>query len=222
MFESAQEVAEMLFVFKEPLFHAGNPDVYRHLADWAKSHHCEDLARLSSQARQRVDDIEADFNRMCIGPYRLVVPPYESVWRSGGRVLNNRFSATVAYSYAQLGLTMNKNFNEMSDYVGNELEFLYCTSALCSTHRSEGLDSEAEELASMFSRFWAEHLGHWIFDFLDAIADNAQEAFWQQWTNDLRKELSEIFNDIALSSSMSGLEMPVFGPVTTQKEKVLL
>lgn len=210
---------ETLRVFKEPLFHAGTPACYHAIALWAADNNQSDLARLAKDAVERIDETESDFNRMCIGPYRLSVPPYESVWRSGGRVLNNRYSAAVAHSYAELGLTISGDFREMSDYIGNELEFLFCLAGLAFHARSEDRGDDERELTEMYRRFWAEHLGHWVYDFLGAVQADAREAFWREWSRVLAEELGREFFETALSPYMSGTEKPVALPSALKEKK---
>ncbi|MBY5979370.1 TorD/DmsD family molecular chaperone [Ferrimonas balearica] len=123
--------------------------------------------------------LEYDFNRMCIGPYRLTVPPYESVYRSGKSVLNSHHTVDVHAYYQQLGLTIEPRFNEPADYIGNELEFLYCASALASEHRRAGRDGVAEELDQLARQFLTEHLGLWCGDFADKMVAHAREPFWR-------------------------------------------
>lgn len=95
------EAAQSLHAFKETFFQPGSPAALESLSRWARSAGHPMLAA------------EAEFNRMCIGPYRLTVPPYESVWRSHGRVLNNRYSAAVEYAFSEVGLTSHGKLNEM-------------------------------------------------------------------------------------------------------------
>ena len=142
---------------------------------------------------------------MCIGPYRLTVPPYESVWRTGRRVLNNRFSAAVQYSYEEIGLAVG-DMNEPVDFFGYELEFCYATHALASAYEKEGKTQEAELLREAASRFWAEHLGHWAGKFLEAMQQDARHPFWRAWAQTLSELLTVQHKDIALSNTMSGEE----------------
>lgn len=89
------EAAQSLHAFKETFFQPGSPAALESLSRWARSAGHPMLAAEAEMAARDTDAAEAEFNRMCIGPYRLTVPPYESVWRSHGRVLNNRYSAAV-------------------------------------------------------------------------------------------------------------------------------
>ncbi|MBY5920803.1 molecular chaperone [Ferrimonas balearica] len=131
--------------------------------------------------RDEPERLEYDFNRMCIGPYRLTVPPYESVYRSGKSVLNSHHTVNVHAYYQQLGLTIEPRFNEPADYIGNELEFLFCASALAFEHREAGNPDVALELDQLAGQFLEAHLGTWCGEFSDKMMANAREPFWRHY-----------------------------------------
>lgn len=160
------EAAQSLHAFKETFFQPGSPAALESLSRWARSAGHPMLAAEAEMAARDTDAAEAEFNRMCIGPYRLTVPPYESVWRSHGRVLNNRYSAAVEYAFSEVGLTSHGKLNEMPDFFGNELEFLSCVASMSFQYRQKGDAAAADELEAIFRRFWSQHLGHWGIRFL--------------------------------------------------------
>ncbi len=203
-----------LHVFKEVLFHAGDANAYRALGIWANANGDTALATAVEEALKNVDDAEADFNRMCIGPYKLTVPPYESVWRSPGRTMNTRYSAAAKYAYAEAGLSVNPDFNELSDFIGNELEFLSILLIAKVEHAAAGNPELSEMAQETADRFWAEHLGHWYKDFLEGIVKESGHPFWGQWAVSLQRVLTEGFGAIELRSTMTGMEVPVSAPVS--------
>ncbi len=192
-------------LLKEPLFHPGKPAVYEALSSWAGTSGLDDFARACSEALRDTDEAEADFNRMCIGPYKLTVPPYESVWRTGRRVLNNRYTAAVGYSYEEVGLAVG-DMNEPVDFFGYELEFCYAALACGQAYEKQGKSEEASMLYEAEKRFWAEHFGHWAPKFLQAMAADARHPFWRLWAQTLAGLLEAHHADIALSNTMSGEE----------------
>ncbi len=211
--------AEFLSAMKDVLFATGKPESYRKVADWATAHGNAELSSAALEAAGDVDEAEADFNRMCIGPYRLSVPPYESVWRASGRMLNNRFSAAVEHSYAELGLTVSRSLNEPCDFFAYEIEFMYCAAALAASNEDAGETENAAALVEMFNRFWAEHLGHWAVKFLSALEDDARHPFWRAWAHELNARLSDFTVGIALSNHMTGVEAIVAPPASKTEKK---
>lgn len=211
--------AETLSAMKDVLFATGRPESYRKVADWAAANGIDELKNSALEAAGDVDEAEADFNRMCIGPYRLSVPPYESVWRAAGRMLNNRFSAAVEHSYAELGLTVSRSLNEPCDFFAYEIEFMYCAAALSAANSDAGKAEDAATLAEMFNRFWAEHLGHWAPEFLSALEADARHPFWRAWAHELNARLADFTAGIALSNHMTGVEAVVAPPRSKTEKK---
>ena len=122
--QNAQQLCELCSVFKKLTFAPGKHETYEAILLWAKKQGEATLVDKLKGFSEKLDDLEADFNRMCIGPYRLTVPPYESVW-FGTRVMNTRRTEVVRWFYAQAGLVSNSQFfNEPADYFGYELEFI--------------------------------------------------------------------------------------------------
>lgn len=213
-----RKTAHALGRLKEVVFHAGSVKAYEDVLEWARTQELAGLENGAALAAADVDEAEADFNRMCIGPYRLSVPPYESVWRSKGRVLNNRYSATVLYTINELGLSINRDCNELPDFFGHEIELIYFLLAVAEGNHAGGDEELARELDLIAEQFWAEHLGHWAFDFLDALHDNASHDFWKAWAQALKAVLTERFGEVELSPYLSGLESVVSMPTSLKEE----
>lgn len=211
--------AAMLKAFKAPLFQAGQQSAYEEVRAWAQAHGQSALSSAAVLAAGDVDEAEADFNRMCIGPYRLTVPPYESVWRSPNRALNDCHTAAVAYSYAELGLTVGRNLNEPADFIAYELEFLFCAASLSAEAADKGEAEPAQVYAEIAERFWAEHLGHWAESFLSAMAKDSRHKFWTAWAQTLLAQLNEFNAEIELSKFMTGLQTSVVVPPESHTEK---
>ena len=73
-----------LEVFKDLFLKPGLASTYRNLSDWAERSGYPALAKEAADASAAPEETEAEFNRLCIGPYRLVVIPYESAWVTSG------------------------------------------------------------------------------------------------------------------------------------------
>ncbi|MCI5851805.1 MAG: molecular chaperone TorD family protein [Sutterellaceae bacterium] len=204
-------------VFKDAPLQAGKKETYVALAEWARASGEQLLALSAEEAESDPYRAEADFNRMCIGPGRLTVPPYESVWRTGTRIMNNRFTEAVRHSYAEAGLVVNPGMKEMPDFFGNELEFLYYLTSLLEAHKKLGHEDVCDALEEAADRFWAEHLGHWATKFLAAIEADARATVWKEWARVLSRNLENLFANVPLSSAMTGLESVVAPPATFEK-----
>ncbi len=77
--------------FKGMLFTPSSPETLQRLITWLE--HNQQYPMLLQEARKWLTEpieLECDYNRMCIGPTRLLVPPYESVYRDGGKATQHR------------------------------------------------------------------------------------------------------------------------------------
>lgn len=112
-----------LEVFKDLFLKPGLPSTYSNLQLWAQSSGYPALAEEAKEAAQHPEETEAEFNRLCIGPYRLIVVPYESAWVTGSRKLNGPVAEDVANFYAAAGLSSASLLNELPDFSAMNLSF---------------------------------------------------------------------------------------------------
>lgn len=179
-----------LEVFKDLFLKPGLASTYRNLSDWAERSGYPALAKEAADASAAPEETEAEFNRLCIGPYRLVVIPYESAWVTSSMKLNGPVAADVANFYASAGLTSASMFNELPDFFGNELEFLYFLEAVAEeTRQKEHSEQLLKEIEGLSKSFRSEHFDKWYEAFLNAIAENTDQSFWKEASEALKAEL---------------------------------
>lgn len=216
--QNIDQLAALCLAFKAVTFAPGKASTYENLLSWAKQNNKGTFVKTLSDYAEQLDDLEADYNRMCIGPYRLTVPPYESVW-FGTRVLNTRRTEVVRWFYAQFGLVSNdKEFNEPADYFGYELEFLGYLAVLIQELSRKGDSDRTAEAIDWLNAFWAEHLGHWYDKYLQAIATDSAVEIIRSWAILLQTELSRLFRDVPLKSMTTGLEEEKVAPPKSMKK----
>ncbi len=119
---------------------------------------------------------QIDFSRLFIGPFKLLAPPYGSVYLEDGKFMGN--SALAARElFAQEGL--NVVVKDAPDHITLELEFMYFL-ALKEAEARENSDSElADCLRDKQASFLGIHLGMWVSQFGDNIVENAQTEFYK-------------------------------------------
>lgn len=179
-----------LEVFKDLFLKPGLPSTYSNLQLWAQGSGYPALAVEAKEAALHPEETEAEFNRLCIGPYRLIVAPYESAWVTGSRKLNGPVAEDVANFYAAAGLSSASLLNELPDFFGNELEFLYFLDALSEEVRGKGSQEQLlKDIQGLSEAFRTEHFDKWYEPFLDAIAENTNQSFWKEASAALKAEL---------------------------------
>lgn len=185
-------LAMTYFVYKSMIFNPSSNEALAGLIEHLNANNPDSL--LLKEAEKFIDDsseLEFDFNRMCIGPYKLLVAPYEGVYRSGNHVINTDETVRVAEFYQHIGLVIDEKLNEPADFIGNELEFLYCVHALADEQRSAGNIQNHEELTAIADEFISKHLGTWITPFCEGIKHHAQQAFWREFATELHLFISQ-------------------------------
>ncbi|SDJ77146.1 Nitrate reductase delta subunit [Ferrimonas sediminum] len=118
--------------------------------------------------------LELEYNRLCVGPYKLVAPPYESVYVGPTRETFTEATDRVLLCYQQMGLMADGSRGEPADFFGNELEFLYVLHA----RLLEEVDAEGAKTQELIEGFLSQHLGCWYRPFLKDIRSHSSQKFW--------------------------------------------
>ena len=179
-------MATAYFAYKSMIFSPSGTEALTGMIAYLEANRSD--SPLLTEAKKLVGDsseLEFDFNRMCIGPYKLLVAPYEGVYRSGNHVMNTDETVRVAEFYQEIGLVIDEKFNEPADFIGNELEFLYCVHALASEQKAANNIEAFEELTAIADEFLIKHLGTWITPFCEGVKTHAQQAFWREFATEL-------------------------------------
>ncbi|ABZ78562.1 cytoplasmic chaperone TorD family protein [Shewanella halifaxensis HAW-EB4] len=188
-------VANGYQALKGMLFTPSAPECLERLIDWLEASQINnELLAEARKSQNTLIDLECDFNRMCVGPTRLLVPPYESVYCSVGSQLNTKETVAVADFYQNIGLVIDKNLNEPADYIGNELEFLFCLEALNHQQKEQVNHNESTALDELAQLFISQHLGRWYQDFTYGIEQHTEMTFWRHYAQTLRDFLAQRHN----------------------------
>ncbi len=108
------------------MFAPSSPESLKRLIDWLEQEQrYPELLQQAKHWQSEPLELECDFNRMCIGPTKLLVPPYESVYRDVGRQIHTDRTLEVADFYQQLGLVTDTGFNEPADYIAMSWSFCF-------------------------------------------------------------------------------------------------
>lgn len=136
----------------------------------------------NDETRLEPDKTSFEYNRLFVGPERLPCPPYESVYRKDrsemqiGTVLGPS-TLDVKQRYREAGLEISKNFKDLPDHVGAELEFMHY---LCSKQLEVENVDESEKFMKMEKEFVELHLIPWVFSFADNVTRNTTSPFYSK------------------------------------------
>lgn len=135
------------------------------------------LAKLEDEEARLV--MEVDYNRLFVGPGKLLAVPYESFYRSepdenGRGSICGLPMLAVKDFYARFGTTMPEGSVDYPDHIAFELEFL----SLLAQEESKCWEKGDAEGAAVFQKgaaeFRRDHLGVWAHRFADDVKAGAE------------------------------------------------
>jgi len=140
----------------------------------------------------RIKSLEVDYSKLFLGPFRLLAPPYGSVYLdSGGRVVGES-TINIRNFYLDEGIDIN--IKEMPDHIAIELEFMYYLINKEINAINDGNDDRLGKSRNKQLYFLNEYVCCWISQFCRKVRDNSKTDFYKYLS-----ELTETFvlNDLA-------------------------
>lgn len=139
------------------------------LADFCTFYRNDPLLRANQQLRQlKEEDLREfpfAFNRLFVGPDRLLASPYESSYLNREHTLMQQETLQVRAAYAQAGLEVAKKGKEPDDHMALELEFLCYLLA----------KGEGKENPHLYYRFLRDHPLRWYREHCELIRKNTDQ-----------------------------------------------
>jgi TorA maturation chaperone TorD len=123
--------------------------------------------------------VRAEYHRLFVGPYSLVVPPYESMYRATAPIVMGESTLDVMKQYEQAGFLLSPSYKDLPDHIAAELEFM---ALLCEEEeaawQSDDL-SQAVKLSSRQETFLRDHLVQWIPDIASKLLASTTSPFYR-------------------------------------------
>lgn len=152
-----------------------------------------ELAEALSKAEARLSLTALDlpvlipeYHRLFVGPARLPVPPYESVYREGWQVFGET-TLEVKRRYAEAGYTLDPSFTDLPDHVAVELAFM----ALLAEEEAKAWEAQDTAAASAWlareRTFLDDHLSRWLPAFCERLLASTETAFYRRLAVELRE-----------------------------------
>ncbi|MEC4727150.1 molecular chaperone TorD family protein [Shewanella sp. D64] len=169
-----------LFVYKS-LFFGISKEKLLNLSEYlVMTEPDSELIGICQQMAESAEAVEIEYNQLCVGPYRLAAPPYESVYRGESREIFTKITEQVEAHYQSLGLMADRASGEPADFIGNELEYLF---VLHCKYLQE--NSDKADITNKINGFIAIHLSQWYEAFLNDIYSNTSMPFWKLFSEHL-------------------------------------
>ena len=145
---------------------------------------------------EEVTDLEplrVDHAKLFVGPYKLLAPPYGSVYLEDGKLMGqSTIQVKNLYSEECLDFVLR----EAPDHVSVELEFMYLL--INRTIEAEDQSDPGEERCYRNKQrsFLAGHLGQWGAEFGAKVEDGAQTNFYRTLGNVTRRFVEEDLTEL--------------------------
>ncbi len=125
------------------------------------------------------EELSVAFAKLFVGPFGLGAPPYGSIYLDEGGRLMGDSTAEVLKLYREAGLSIAKDFKNLPDHIGAELEFMYFL-----TYRErEALEAcDAEQVSLLRDRqkvFLHQFLAPWVDPFCAKVIDGTVNTYFR-------------------------------------------
>lgn len=124
-----------------------------------------------------LEELVPEYHRLFVMP-GSPVPPYESIYREGWRVMGES-TVDVVRQYEKAGFYLSPSFKDLPDHIAAELEFmaLLCEEEETAWHKDDFF--QAAKLLSREETFLKDHLVRWIPHFSSRILSSTDSAFYR-------------------------------------------
>ncbi|GAB4547678.1 MAG: molecular chaperone TorD family protein [Thermodesulfovibrionia bacterium] len=127
-----------------------------------------------------VNSILIDYSRLFIGPFKLVAPPYGSVYLDKEGLLMGDSTIEAVRLYREAGVEMDRDTHkDMPDHISVELEFMYYLIFKEIESIERGDRESAKRYENLRKDFLKRHLCAWAFKFLNSLKNGAETTFYK-------------------------------------------
>lgn len=123
-----------------------------------------------------LESLRVDYSRLFVGPYKLLAPPYGSVYLEDNRLMGES-TMDVKSCYEAEGLDIV--LKEAPDHITMELEFVY----YLITKQAQAIENADLQMAEAYKHkqltFLSSHLSRWLTGFSENVQKNAQTDFYK-------------------------------------------
>ncbi len=126
-----------------------------------------------------ITQLEVDYAKLFMGPYKLLAPPYGSVYLEGKREVMGHSTIDALNHYQAAGLAISGRIKEAPDHIAIELEFLYYLIFKELEAIETGTLDKAKDYLERQKLFLERHLGAWVTEFSQNVETNALTDFYR-------------------------------------------
>ncbi len=124
-----------------------------------------------------LESLKIDYTRLFIGPFKLLAPPYGSVYLEDNRIMAES-TIDVGKWYEKEAL--NVVINGPPDHIAMELEFMYYLAVKQIQATKEENSQDIQLYQKKQKLFLYSHLAKWLPEFTENIQKHAQTEFYRK------------------------------------------
>lgn len=140
------------------------------------SEQAAEAARLLTKTT--IEALLVEHSRLFLGPFKLVAPPYGSVWLDDQKTVMGDSTQKVAAFYHKCGLHLADDFHELPDHFAVELEFLSYLAFKQREAATAGDSAEVKRLKDLQHEFLDSFLLPWLKQFTYAVINDGEAPFY--------------------------------------------
>ncbi len=135
------------------------------------------LTEMAASAEEAgIERLRSEFTRLFLGPARLPVPPWESVFSTGEPLLFQQATAEVRQAYRAHGFEVGGYPKEADDHLAVELEFLARLGEAIICAWESGDAEAARRMACGYGEFLRTHPCSWFGPFAEQLEAYAEKG----------------------------------------------
>ncbi len=132
-----------------------------------------------------LESLKIDYTRLFVGPFKLLAPPYGSVYLEDNRIMGVS-TLDVRSCYESEG--MDIVIKEAPDHIAVELEFMYYLAVKQIQATKEEKSQDIQLYRKKQKSFLCSHLARWLPEFTENVQKHAHTEFYRKLAS-----LTEIF-----------------------------
>lgn len=137
------------------------------------------LSKGKENFKESLQELAFDFNKLFVGPDKVLAPPWESVYTAEERMVFARPTMEVRDFYRRHNIEFKRLNQEPEDHFAVELEFM----AHLIEKQEEAKARKEEALMQYYileqKKFMNEHLQQWAYLFLDQVFQKASTDYYR-------------------------------------------
>jgi len=133
--------------------------------------------------KMTIEKLELDYTKIFIGPFKVLAPPYGSIYLDNTRTVMGPSSIDVRNRYKEYGLDLSQSFKDAPDHISAELEFIYFLIFLEIKALKESDYKNSLSFLEAQQSFLQDHLGKWVIEFTENLEKHAETKFYKNLAN---------------------------------------